>query len=84
MHDLHVADQIFRLVLAEAEKNRLKKVAQINIELGLIEEHGANVEPENLKFNIVMLSRGTIAEAADVVVNSVAGNAWKLVSISGE
>ena len=84
MHDLHVADQIFRLVLAEAEKNKLKKVAQINIELGSVLEHGANIEPENLKFNIEMLSRGTLAQGAAVTIQPTAGSAWKLVSISGE
>lgn len=84
MHDLHVADQIFRLVLAEAAKNKLKKVAQINIELGSVEEHGANIEPENLQFNLGMLARGTVAEAAVVVVKRVSGNVWKLLSIEGE
>jgi len=84
MHDLHVADQIFRLVLAEAEKNKLKKVAQINIEIGSVLEHGATIAPENLKFNIEMLSRGTLAEGSSVVIESVAGSLWNLISIGGE
>jgi len=84
MHDLHVADQVFRLVLAEAEKNQFKKIAQINIELGSVLEHRATIVPENLKFNIEMLSQGTLAQGAKVIIDNMDGSSWKLVSISGE
>jgi len=84
MHDLHVADQVFRLVLAEAEKNQFKKIAQINIELGSVLEHRATIVPENLKFNIEMLSQGTLAQGAKVVIDNMDGSSWKLVSIRGE
>ena len=84
MHDLHVADQVFRLVLAEAKKNQVKKIAQIYIELGSVLEHGATIAPENLKFNIEMLSQGTLAQGAKVIIDNMDGSSWKLVSISGE
>jgi Zn finger protein HypA/HybF involved in hydrogenase expression len=84
MHDLHVADMILKLAMAEAEKNKLSKVAHLAIELGTVIEHGAAINPDNLKFNINMLSRGTVIEGAEVDVKEVSGASWRLVSISGD
>ncbi len=84
MHDLHVADRIHKLALESAENNKLKKVTKINIELGTVIEHGAAIDAENLKFNIIMLSRDSIINGADINIEKVAGGDWKLVSIEGE
>jgi len=84
MHDLHVADMIHRLVIEYAEKNRLSKVSQIDIELGSVIEHGAAINADNLKFNITMLGQKTLAEGAVVNITEVDGNDWRLVSIQGE
>jgi len=84
MHDLHVADKIKNIVLAEAQKNKLQNVREIKIELGVIEEHGSDILPENLVFNLSILLKNTIAEGALVFIDKVEGDSWKIKSISGD
>lgn len=84
MHDFHLADRIFKTIMDYAHKHQLKKVSLASIELGSIVEHGEEVLPDNLKFNIKMLAEGTIAEGLEVTVNSIAGSEWVLKDIEGE
>jgi Zn finger protein HypA/HybF involved in hydrogenase expression len=84
MHDLHVANKVSKMVLEEAAQNNLKAVKKIVIDLGSVVEHGANISKENLEFNLSLLNKGTIAENAEIVVNEVAGDDWRLVSIAGD
>ncbi len=84
MHDLHEADRILKLVLEHAEKNNLKSVTKILIGLGSVIEHGSEINPENLKFNIGVLARGTAAEKAEVVIEKISGATWELDEIEGE
>lgn len=84
MHDLHAADKVLAMALAEAKKNQLKNIKKIVIELGTVIEHGAEILPENIKFNIKALARQTIAADAEVEVRPVAGAEVKLVEIEGD
>jgi Zn finger protein HypA/HybF involved in hydrogenase expression len=84
MHDFHLADQIFKVIIDSAEKNNLKKVSKAIIELGSIVEHGEEILPENLKFNIKMLAEGTVANGIIVEINRVEGGNWILKDIEGE
>jgi len=84
MHDLHAADKILKLVLEEANKNNLLKVKKIIIELGSIVEHGDEINPENLKFNLTMLAKNTPAKDAEIIIKKVKGTTWKLVEIEGD
>jgi Zn finger protein HypA/HybF involved in hydrogenase expression len=84
MHDLHAADQILNLVLDKAIENKLLKVTKIVIELGTIIEHGADIDPDNLAFNLKLLAKNTLAKDAEVEVRKVAGSTWKLVEIEGD
>lgn len=84
MHDFHLADLIYKAIIEEAEKNNLKKITKAVIELGSIIEHEEEVLPENLKFNIKMLSEGGPAQELEIEINSVAGNDWVLKEIEGE
>lgn len=83
MHDLHEADRILKLVLDHAERNGLKEVTKIKIGLGNIIEHGSEIDPENLKFNIGLLARGTLAEGVEIVVQKINGSMWELKEIEG-
>ncbi|MBT4723131.1 hypothetical protein HN958_01640 [Candidatus Falkowbacteria bacterium] len=83
MHDFHEADKIFKLVLQNAKDNNLSKVKQININLGSVVEHGADITAENLEFNLGMLAKGTIVEGAKIKIKKIEGNSWELISISG-
>ncbi len=84
MHDFHLADQIYKVISDHAEKNNLKKVKKVIIELGSIVEHGEEILPENLKFNIKMLAEGTVANGLDVEIQKIDGDNWILKEIEGE
>ena len=79
MHDFHLADQIVKLAKEHAAKNNLAKIDKIMIELGQIIEHGENIKPENLEYNIKLL-----LPVKKVIIKSVPGDNWKLVSIDGD
>jgi Zn finger protein HypA/HybF involved in hydrogenase expression len=84
MHDLHEADRILKLVLDHAERNKFKSVTKIVIGLGSVIEHGSEINPENLKFNVETLARGTKAEGAEVVVKKIEADTWELEEIEGD
>jgi Zn finger protein HypA/HybF involved in hydrogenase expression len=84
MHDLHVADLIYKKVIEIANDNNFSKVLVININLGTVIEHGAAIDPENLKFNIKMLAKDDLVKNAEIKINEVEGGSWELVSIDGE
>ncbi len=83
MHDLHEADKIMKLVLEYAAQNKLKQITKIVVELGLVVEHGQEIHPDNLKFNLQLLAKNTIAESAEIVIDHVGGDLWNLKEIEG-
>ncbi len=84
MHDFHLADLIYKAIIEEAEKNNMKKVTKALVGLGSIIEHGEEVLPENLKFNILMLAQGGLAEGLEIIIDKADGNNWILREIEGE
>lgn len=84
MHDIHAANQIIKLALEYAKKNKLKKLNKILIELCSVVEHGEELLPENLEFNIKMLAKGTIAEKANVKVKKAKKPGLRLLEIEGD
>lgn len=83
MHDFHLADSIYRAIIKEAEIRNLKKVTKAVIEIGSIVEHGEEVLPENLDFNINMLAEGGIAENLELDIIRTVGDTWILKEIEG-
>jgi Zn finger protein HypA/HybF involved in hydrogenase expression len=83
MHDMHLAEQILKIVLEHAEKNNFKNIKKIELELGSILEHGEYIVPENLIFNFKLLSKNTSAQNAELNIKKIAGDEWKLISIEG-
>jgi Zn finger protein HypA/HybF involved in hydrogenase expression len=97
MHDMHLAQQILKIVLEYAEKNNLKSIKKIELELGSILDlpatpehahacdggrgHDEVISPENLIFNFNLLSKNTIAQYAELNIKKIAGDSWKLISI---
>ncbi|MCK5491266.1 MAG: hydrogenase maturation nickel metallochaperone HypA [Candidatus Pacebacteria bacterium] len=84
MHDIHAANQILKTALEYAEKNKCTKINSITIELGKIVEHNELITLENLKYNIELISKNTIAENCKINVISKGNNELKLVEIDGE
>ncbi|MBU4000104.1 hypothetical protein KKG29_02925, partial [Patescibacteria group bacterium] len=68
MHDLLAAKEIINEIIENANKNNLKKVSKVVIELGQKKyahgghEHMEKINPENLEFNLNLLAKNTIAE----------------------
>jgi Zn finger protein HypA/HybF involved in hydrogenase expression len=84
MHDLHEANRISQIIIEEMNKNNLKKLSYIEIELGVIIEHGSDINPENLEFNLRMILKDLVNSQTKIEIKKVKGESWKLVSIEGE
>ncbi|MFA6228069.1 MAG: hypothetical protein WC668_02680 [Patescibacteria group bacterium] len=84
MHDFHLSDTIYKAIIEEAEKNKLKKITKAVIELGSIVEHGEEVLPANLDFNIKLLAKGGPAEGLELAITKAVGGNWILKEIAGE
>ena len=84
MHDIHAANQMLKTALEYAQKNKLKKINSMTIELGKIIEHDELITPDNLKYNIKLISKNTAAENCKIIVDLKNNNELKLVEINGE
>ena len=84
MHDFHLADTIYKAIIEEARKNNLKKITKAMIELGSIIEHGDEILPANLEFNIKLLAQGSPNEGIKLTIDKTPGNNWTLKEIEGK
>ena len=84
MHDLMTAKDITDAVQKKAKENNLKKVTEIVIDLGEMEDHGEIVSSENLRFHLDYLLKGTVAEKAKLVFKKVKTDTIILREIEGE
>ena len=83
MHDWHLANEILKTVLEHANKNGLKNVSRVDIELGSILEHGEYISSENLIHNFKLLAENTIAKDANLEIKKIKGTVWKLKEVEG-
>jgi len=84
MHDIHEANRIAQIILERLKENNLTKLKSINIELGSVIEHGEDINPENLDFNLRMILKENIDKSTKINIKKVKGESWKLVSIDAE
>lgn len=84
MHDIHAAQKILKTALEYATKNNLQKINSMTIELGNIVEHNELITPENLKYNVGLISKNTPAENCEIIVNQTGGSDLRLVEIDGD
>lgn len=84
MHDLVAAQDIVKIAVKTAEKNKLKKITKIVVKLGKIVEHNEEIKPENLQFNFELVKNNTIAEKATLVIQKGAGKELAIVEVQGE
>lgn len=93
MHDLFASQDLLKIALKNAEKNKLKKISKIVIELGKTtfahqhddgKEHLDEIQPENLKFNMALLAKNTIAKDAQIDIIRTENNEIRLKEIEGE
>jgi hydrogenase nickel incorporation protein HypA/HybF len=67
MHSLAMAQDILKAVLAEAEKNNMQHIKAINVRME--DEHFT--EPDSLQFCLEAVTKGTIAEGAQIDIDLV-------------
>lgn len=84
MHDFHEADRISQIIKQKIKENKLKKLTNVEIELGNIIEHGEEIRAENLEFNLKLLLQDYLTETTKFTIKKVKASSWKLVSIEGE
>jgi len=84
MHDLHEANRIAQIIIEHVKKHQLKKLTSVEIELGEVIEHGQDILPENLEFNLRMILKDLVNRQTKINIKKVQDNAWKLVSIEGK
>lgn len=84
MHDLLAAQDILEAALKEAKKKKIQKITKLVIELGKIEEHGEAINKNNLKYNLKLVARGSLAEKAQLVIKRINKPIVQLVAIEGE
>lgn len=84
MHDWHLANELFKTVLDYANKNGLKNISKVRLELGSIIEHGEDIIPENLRHNFKLLAEKTIAKNAKLEIKKIKGEIWKILDIEGD
>ncbi|MHA1834497.1 MAG: hydrogenase maturation nickel metallochaperone HypA [Candidatus Baldrarchaeia archaeon] len=67
MHEFSMAQQIFSIVMRVAKENNVKKILEINIEVGQL----TFLNPDQLKFALKILSEDTIAQDAKIRIEII-------------
>ncbi len=69
MHEFSAAMAILDTVLQVAKDNNAKKIIKVVVELGEL----TYLNPEQVKFGFDVLSKGTIAEGAEIIFEIIPG-----------
>ena len=67
MHELSIMGNILDIVLQHAEKNNARKVMKVNLKIGIL----SDVIPEWAQKYFEMLSKDTIADNAELIIEKV-------------
>lgn len=67
MHEMAITQSILDIAVSEAEKHKAKKVRQIKIRIG----EYSGVVPQLIQEYYNLISRGTIAEQAELILERV-------------
>ena len=67
MHEMAIAQGILDIVLKTAAEHNGKKVTGVTLRIGQMTQ----IEPESLKFGFAALSIGSIADGAEITINSM-------------
>lgn len=67
MHELAITEQILKTALGEASKTNAVRVSRISLKVG----QWSTIEPTCVDAYFRIISRGTIAEGADLAIESV-------------
>lgn len=84
MHEMSLAQSVVQIVEETARRNSGTRVSSVTLEIGQL----AGVEIEALRFCFGAASRESVADGAELVIESPGGRAWcmpcgETVSVSG-
>jgi hydrogenase nickel incorporation protein HypA/HybF len=72
MHELTLAEHAMGIVEAAARKAEAKRVTRIRLSIGVL----AHVDPDTMQYCCEVVSRGSLAEGAQIEVERAPGLAW--------
>jgi hydrogenase nickel incorporation protein HypA/HybF len=72
MHEMSLCEGIVDLIAEEARRHGFTRVKSITIDVGVL----GHVDPQALAFGFDVVSRGTLADGARLVIEQVAGAGW--------
>ena len=72
MHEMSLCESIVQTLEREAEKQNFLRVKAVRMEIGVL----SGVEVEALRFSFDVVTRGTLAEHAKLVIDETQGAAW--------
>ena len=67
MHEMAIAEGILNIAFDYAEQNKASKISRITLKIG--DMSGVEIEALNLSFDV--LTKDTIAEGAELIVNHI-------------
>lgn len=74
MHEMSIAEGIIQTLEEQATAQHYRRVKRVWLEIGPL----AAVEPESLRFCFDAVTRGTLAEQAQLEIIDLPGEAWCL------
>ena len=80
MHEIHFLRDLLSDLLADAQKNSIKKISKIYLRMGEMTE----INPEILTHFFREHARGTAAEAAEIILEKSSIRELRLLSYEGE
>lgn len=72
MHEMSLCESLLDAISQSARQNGFSRVTRVRLSIGRF----AGVEPEALRFSFDVVSRGTLAEGAELVLLEQPGAAW--------
>lgn len=75
MHEMSLCEGIVQVLELEAESQSFHKISRVRLEIGAL----ASVEISALRFGFDVVTRGTLAEGAELEIIEVPAVAWCLI-----
>ena len=72
MHEMSIAESVMGIVAETARRGGLARVNAVRLEIGAL----AAVETRSLRFCFDSVTRGSVAEGAELVIDELPGAAW--------
>ncbi len=72
MHEMSLAESMLSIIEQQAQAQSIRRVHAVALEIGVL----ASVEPEAMRFCFDAVTRGTIAEGAELRILETPGVGW--------